>query len=101
VSRQVIVELAARHGLDVDELIEAWAERAAIREYLAGFDRRGADLWAIGDVETMYAIGLHCPETRRQMIEGGQRVLHRRSRHPGYHRLAKPSGGISFDYNDL
>ena len=65
--------LAARHHMDPDELIEAWVERAAIREYLARFSRRAAEVFAIGDVEMMYQIGLHCPETVRRWIAGGDR----------------------------
>jgi hypothetical protein len=72
-------DLAARHGLDADELIEAWGERAALREYLAGVRRRTAELFAIGDVERAYRIGLHCPETRRRWATGGERVQPGRS----------------------
>lgn len=67
-------ELAARHEIDADELTEAWVERAAVREHLAGFSRRAAEVFAIGDVEKMYQIGLHCPETRRRWAAGGDRV---------------------------
>lgn len=67
-------ELAVRHGLNADELIEAWGERAAIRQRLAGFSQRAADVFALGDVEQMYRIGLHCPESRRRWIAGGDRV---------------------------
>jgi hypothetical protein len=74
VSRACIVELAARHRVDADELLESWSERAAIREYLAGFSRRAAELWAVGDVERMYQIGLHDPETLRRMAAGGDRM---------------------------
>ena len=70
--------LARRHDLDADELLEALDERAAIREYLAGFSRPGAELFAVGDVERMYQIGLHCPETRRRWTSGGDRVRTRR-----------------------
>ncbi len=73
-SRECMRELAARHGLDADELIEAWSERAAIRQYLAGFSRNAAEVFAIGDVERMYRIGLHCPETLRRWVAGGDRV---------------------------
>lgn len=73
-SREVMGELAARHQLDADELIETWSERAAIRQYLAGFRRATAELWAIADVERQYQIGVHCPETRRQWMAGGWRV---------------------------
>lgn len=67
-------ELATRHGLDADELIESWSARAAIREYLAGFSRRAAELFAIGDVERMYQIGLHCPTTLLRWTAGGERL---------------------------
>lgn len=73
-SRACVIELAARHRIDADELLESWAERAAIREYLAGFSRRAAELWAIGDVERMYQFGLHDPETLRRMAAGGNRM---------------------------
>jgi hypothetical protein len=78
-SRACMRDLAARHRIDADELTEAWSERAAIREYLAGFGRRTAELFAIGDVERMYQIGLHCPETRRRWTAGGDRVQPGRS----------------------
>jgi len=71
--RAVLQQLAARHGLSASVLFEAWAERAAIRQYLAGFTQRGAELWALGDVEQMYAIGLHCPKSLMRWIAGGQR----------------------------
>lgn len=67
-------ELAKRYKLDADELIEAWSERAAIREYSAGFSRHAAEVFAIGDVERMYQIGLHCPETLRRWTAGGDRI---------------------------
>lgn len=69
----IMIELAVRHRLDAAELVEAWSERAAILQYLAGFSRQVAELWAIGDVERQYQIGLHCPETRRSMLAGGMR----------------------------
>lgn len=61
-----MVQLAARHKLDADELIETWCERVAVRVYLAGFSLRAAELWAVGDVEAMYKIGIHCPESIRR-----------------------------------
>lgn len=73
-SRECMTELAARHRLDPGELIEAWNERAAILQYTAGFQRSTAELWAIGDIEQQYQIGLHCPVTLRIMLEGGDRV---------------------------
>lgn len=73
-SRECMRDLATRHGLDADELIEAWGERAAVRQRLAGFSQGAAEVFAIGDVEQMYGIGLHCPETRRRWTVGGDRV---------------------------
>ncbi len=77
-SAQCMRELAVRHGLDAEELIEAWSERAGIREYLAGFSRQCAEVWAIGDVERMYRIGLHCAETLRRWTVGGERAMPRK-----------------------
>lgn len=51
-----IRELAKRHKLDVVELLEAYNERAAIRQYLGG-DKR-PELDALHEVERMYKIGL-------------------------------------------
>ena len=65
--------LAVRHELDADALVEAWSERAAVREYLAGFGRNAAELFAVGDVEQMYQIGLHCPASLRSWVAGGER----------------------------
>ena len=73
-SRECIVELAARHHLDVDELLEAWTERVAIRQHLGGFSRPAAELWAVGDIERQYQIGLHCPWTLQIMLSGGVRT---------------------------
>lgn len=73
-SRQCVIELAARHHLDADELLEAWSERAAILEHLGGFSRQLAELWAIGDIERQYQIGLHCPWTLQSMLAGGVRT---------------------------
>jgi len=72
--REFLQQLAARHGLSAAALFEAWAERAAIRQHLAGFGLRAAELFAIGDVEQMYKIGLHCPESLQRWVKGGDRV---------------------------
>jgi hypothetical protein len=71
--REFLQQLAARHGLSTAALFEAWAERAAIRQHLAGFSPRAAELFAVGDVEQMYAIGLHCSESLQRWVKGGQR----------------------------
>lgn len=72
-SRACMVELATRHSLNPERLVEDWVERAAIREYLGGFSRQGSELWAIGDVERQYQIGLHCPASLKRWIAGGVR----------------------------
>lgn len=46
--------------------------------YIAGFGRGAAELFAIGDVEQMYRIGLHCPETLKRWAAGGDRRRPRR-----------------------
>jgi hypothetical protein len=71
--REFMRELAARHGIKPEVLIEAWDERASAREHLAGFTRRAAEVFAVGDVEQMYKIGLHCPESLKRWAQGGQR----------------------------
>ncbi len=71
-------ELAVRHQLDAEELIEAWEERAAILEILSGCRRQTAELWAIGDVERQYRIGLHDPESLRRWTAGGDRITPRK-----------------------
>lgn len=73
-SRGCVLELATRHHLDANELLEAWGERAAIRQHLAGFSQPAAELWAVGDIELQYQIGLHCPWTRQSMLAGGMRT---------------------------
>jgi hypothetical protein len=77
--REFLQQLSARHGLSAPVLFEAWAERVAIRQYLAGFSPRAAELFAIGDIEQMYAIGLHCPESLQRWVKGGQRSSPARS----------------------
>src|SRR6185295_9903418 len=73
-SRGCVLELATRHHFDANELLEAWGERAAIRQHLAGFSQPAAELWAVGDIERQYQIGLHCPWTRQSMLAGGMRT---------------------------
>lgn len=70
----LVLELAARHDLDADELVEAWSERAAMVQFLAGDTRRGAELEALRMIERQFRIGLHCPEYQRRAIAGGDRA---------------------------
>ena len=48
--------LARRHGVDLDLLLEEWAERAAIREYLGEIPRTEAERLAV--VDACEALGL-------------------------------------------
>ena len=51
-SREALVELARRLGRDPDELVEWWAERAAIREVDGGQPRDAAEAGALDDLRT-------------------------------------------------
>jgi hypothetical protein len=50
-SHQACVQLARRVGLDPADVVERWAERAAIREFEGGQDRAGAERDAFDDVQ--------------------------------------------------
>ena len=56
-SKQACIELAERAGVDPDELVEYWEERAAIREADGGQSREDAELAALDDMRDMIAIG--------------------------------------------
>jgi hypothetical protein len=55
--RQACIELAERAGIDPDELLEWWAERAAVREFDGGQPREEAERNALEDVRTLIEIG--------------------------------------------
>ena len=48
--------LAKRHGVDLSRLLEEWAERAAIREYLGEIPRAEAERLAV--VDACAALGI-------------------------------------------
>lgn len=48
--------LAKRHGVDLARLLEEWAERAAIREYLGEIPRAEAERLAV--VDACEALGI-------------------------------------------
>jgi len=50
-----IAELAQRSGRDVDELLDLWDERAAIREYDGAVSRAIAEREAVAEVQQMFA----------------------------------------------
>ena len=45
--------IARRSGRDLDDVLELWAERAAIREYEGGMKRKEAERMAEDDVAGM------------------------------------------------
>jgi len=49
-SREGCIELARRLGLDQDQVLEWWAERAAVREFDGGLTREAAELAAFDDL---------------------------------------------------
>ena len=49
-SREGCIELARRLGLDQEQLLEWWAERAAVREFDGGLTREAAELAAFDDL---------------------------------------------------
>jgi len=49
-SRDGCIELARRLGLDADQLLEWWSERAAVREFDGGLTREAAELAAFDDL---------------------------------------------------
>ena len=55
--RDACVELARTLGVDPDALVEAWAERAAIREYEGGQSRADAERDALDDIRLAHRIG--------------------------------------------
>ena len=48
-----IDEIVARTGRSRDEVVEAWDERAAIREYLGGLPRDEAEQLALEDTRDL------------------------------------------------
>jgi len=49
-SREGCIELARRLGLDSDQVLEWWSERAAVREFDGGLTREAAELAAFDDL---------------------------------------------------
>lgn len=54
-SRDACIALAHELGLDVDPVVERWAERAAIREYEGLQPRADAERDAVADLRAIYA----------------------------------------------
>jgi hypothetical protein len=55
--RAAVIQLAEQSGVDPDELVEYWAERAAIREIDGGQTREDAEQGALGDIRELLAVG--------------------------------------------
>lgn len=47
---EALGDLSRSHGVPIDLLLEEWAERAAVREYLGGVSRDEAEFLAMDDV---------------------------------------------------
>lgn len=45
--------LGEQAGVDIDEVVELWSERAAVREYDGGQSRADAERDAVGDVRRL------------------------------------------------
>ncbi len=56
-SRAACIQLAERAGVDPDELVEWWAERASVREFEGGQTRDEAELGALEDMREVLEIG--------------------------------------------
>ena len=55
-SRDACLELARSLGLDPDDVLEAWGERAAIRELDGGQPRDAAERDALEEVRAAFAV---------------------------------------------
>jgi hypothetical protein len=55
-SREACLELARELAIPADAVLEAWAERAAIREYEGGQSREDAERDAVTDVREAFAL---------------------------------------------
>jgi len=55
--RAAVTELAERAGVDPDDLVEYWSERAAIREIDGGQSRDDAEQGALDDIRELLAVG--------------------------------------------
>ncbi|MEO8706070.1 MAG: hypothetical protein ABI867_38935 [Kofleriaceae bacterium] len=56
-SREACIELATSAGVDPDELVEWWEERASVREYDGGQARPEAESDALEDMRAMIEVG--------------------------------------------
>ncbi len=56
-TRLVCIELAESAGVDPDDLLEYWGERAAIRELDGGQSREEAEQGALEDIHELMSAG--------------------------------------------
>lgn len=56
-SRDAVIELARTAGLEIEDVLEYWAERAAVREIDGGQEREVAERGALDDIRELIAIG--------------------------------------------
>ena len=55
-SKEACTELARRVGIDPEDVIESWIERAAIREFEGGQSRADADRDALEELRHAYEV---------------------------------------------
>lgn len=56
-SRAAVTQLAEQAGVDVEDVLEYWSERAAIRELDGGQERAMAEQGAVEDIRELLATG--------------------------------------------
>jgi hypothetical protein len=55
--RALVIQLAEHAGVDVEDVLEYWGERAALREFDGGQDREQAETAAVDDIRELLAVG--------------------------------------------
>ena len=81
--RAAVTELAERAGVEPDDLIEYWSERAAIREIDGGQSREDAEHGALDDIRELLAVGdwmleRKGPKSAGTIDTAGRQVVDRR-----------------------
>jgi hypothetical protein len=84
--RAAVVELAEKSGVDPDELVEWWAERAAIREIDGGQSREDAERGALDDMREVIELGAWMLGTGRKGPKPASSTAVDRSRTAGSRR---------------
>jgi hypothetical protein len=71
-SRAACIALAERLGLAVDDVLEWWAERAAVREFEGGQPRAAAELAAFDDARLHFDTTAFTGRERKGPIAAGR-----------------------------